>query len=115
MIAAMTGAVRRAARFGAFVCLLAGGAEDALAAKVPQAKLDEVFLDCFQGCRADGEAEALCTKTCQCAIDQIVTLFTAEEFEKMLNDTAQNRMTPADNAKMGKISLACRVAPPPKT
>ena len=115
MIAAMTGAVRRAARFGAFVCLLAGAADDAFAAKVAQSKLDEVFLDCFQGCRADGEAEALCTKTCQCAIDQISQLFTAEEFEKMMNDTAQGRMTPADNAKMGKISQACRVNPPPKT
>lgn len=115
MIATMANGVRRAARFGAFMCLLAGGADDAFAAKVPAAKLDEVFVDCFQGCRADGEAEALCTKTCKCAIDQISTLFTAEEFEKMLNDTAQNRMTPADNAKMGKISLACRVTPPPKT
>lgn len=111
----MTSAFRRAARFGAFVCLLAGGAEDAFAAKVPQSKLDEIFVDCFQGCQADGEAEPLCTKTCKCAIDQIATLFTAEEFEKMLNDTAQNRMSPADNAKMGKISQACRVGPPPKT
>lgn len=104
--------VARTAHFGAFLCLLVGAAEDAFAAKVPQSRLDDIYLDCFQGCQADGEDEALCNKTCKCAIDQIAVLFTAEEFEKMLNDTAQNRMTPADNAKMAKISQACRVGPP---
>lgn len=105
----------RTARLGTFAAfLLACGADETFAAKVPQSKLDEVFLDCFQGCRADGEDEPLCTKTCRCAIDQISNLFTADEFEKMLDDTARNRMTPADNAKMGKISQACRVKPAPK-
>lgn len=104
----------RTARFGAMICLLAGGAEEAWADKIPQARLDETFLDCFQGCRTDGETEELCNKTCRCAIDQIAGLFTAQEFEKMLSDTAQSRMTPADNAKMAKVSQACRVGPPPK-